>query len=253
MLMKRILLGAGLLIALWLPLAGQGGFYFGLKGGLTVGIQKWDQSFQRDPLLRYHGIIFTESYSEEDKTALFAQLGYHVKGSAIRTYRTVVQFPDGTFRDVPARQTPFEFENISLSVGAKQKFPLGLGSNKVFYMIGIRGDYTVNTNLRPVNAEEFGVYNLIFPFEEFVNKFNFGAILGGGIQFEFTELVGGVLEFTVNPDFTRQYNQPEIPNVINPNPNFGSGTITIRERQISNTTFEVTLGLRFLRKVIYID
>ena len=39
------------------------GFAFGAKGGLTVGIQQWE-SFQRDPLLRYHGDLFVESLTE---------------------------------------------------------------------------------------------------------------------------------------------------------------------------------------------
>ena len=235
----------------YLPGVGQS-YFFGLKGGLTIGTQKWDQSFQRDPLFRYHVIGFIESFDEEDKYSLFAQLGYHVKGSAIRTYATTGRLPDGTIIDIPARETPFEFNNLSLTLGGKQKFEVGQNS-KVFYLLGIRGDYTVSTNLRPTDLETYNIYNTIYPFEEYVNKFNFGATAGAGMQFMFSELVGGLLEFTVNPDFTRQYNQPEIPNVINPNPGYGSNTITIPERQISNVTFEITLGLRFLRKVIYID
>lgn len=251
--MYRTLLWTILLALLCLPLTGQNGFYFGIKGGPTIANQKWDNSFQREPLIRYHAAIYTESYTEEDKYVLFAQAGYHIKGSAIRTFATTVQLPDNTYRNIPAISTPFEFHNASVSVGAKQKFPVGDGNTKVFYMLGIRGDYTISSNLRPADIQDYGVYNLIYPFKEFVNEFNFGAIIGGGFQVMFSELVGGMIEFTVNPDFTKQYNQPEIPNVINPNPNYGSGTFTIPERQISNTTFEVSLGLRFLRKVIYVD
>jgi hypothetical protein len=234
-----------------LEVQGQG-YFFGFKGGLTAGIQRWDQSFQRDPLYRYHAVIFTESYTEEDRNALFAQLGYHVKGSAIRTYRTTVQLPTGAFVDIPAREIPFEFKNLSLSIGGKQKFATGQNT-KFFYLLGIRGDYTLATNLRPASLDPWDVYGAILPFEEFVNKFNFGAIAGAGFQFSISELIGAVLEFTANPDFTKQYRQPEIPNLINPNPDFGGSTFTIPERQISNTTFEITLGLRFLRKIIYID
>ncbi len=250
--MKRtVLCILGIALLGLLPLGAQS-FFFGFKGGMTIGIQEWGRSFQRDPLFRYHVIGFLESLEPDDKYALFAQLGYHVKGSAIRTYGTTGRLPDGTIIDIPARETPFEFHNISLSLGAKQKFSIGTGT-KVFYLLGIRGDYTADTNLRPTDLETYSVYSTIYPFEEYVNKFMFGAIAGGGLQWMFSEFVGGVLEFTVNPDFTRQYNQPEIPNVINPNPNFGSNTITIPERQISNVTFEITLGLRFLRKVVYID
>lgn len=244
-----VLLAGSFLLAL--PARSQS-FYFGLKGGPTIGIQKWDQSFQRDPLLRYHIIAFTETYSEEDRYALFAQLGYHVKGSSIRTYGYTAQLPDGTYEDFPARNTPFVFNNIALTLGGKQKFPFGM-TNKAYYMFGIRGEYTVGNNLRPAELEVNDPYYIIYPFEEFVKSFTFGATAGAGLEFPFSELVAGLVELTVNPDFTRQYDQPQIDNVLNPNPDFGGGTFTIPERQIMNVTFEITFGIRFMRKVIYID
>ncbi len=244
-----LLLAFFLLIAL--SARGQS-FYFGFKGGPTLGIQKWDQSFQRDPLFRYHFIGFMETYNEEDRYALFAQLGYHVKGSTIRTYSYTTQLPDGTYETFPGRTTPFIFNNIALTLGGKQKFPFG-ATSKAYYMFGIRGEYTVDNNLRPAELEVNDPYYAIYPFEEFVKKFTFGATAGAGIEFPFSELVGGMVELTVNPDFTRQYDQPQIDNVINPNPDFGGGNFTIPERQIMNVTFEVTFGIRFLRKVVYVD
>ncbi|HMO37874.1 MAG TPA: hypothetical protein PKC76_06600 [Saprospiraceae bacterium] len=226
-------------------------YAFGIKGGLTVGFQRWDESFQRDALYRYHGIAFIESAPEGNEFAVFAQAGYHVKGSAIRTFRTTVETPTG-FVAVPSQTIPFEFRNASLTLGGKKKYDLGVAS-KMYYLLGVRGDYTVSTKLRPDFVSEENPYAILFPFDGFVNKFNYGITLGGGLEFPFSEYIAGVIEFTVNPDFSRQYNQPEIPNVINPNPNFGSSRITIRERQIVNTTFEVTLGLRFLHKIVYID
>jgi hypothetical protein len=62
-----------------------------------------------------------------------------------------------------------------------------------------------------------------------------------------------VLEITVNPDFSKQYNQPRIDNIINPSPWASERTTSIPERSISNTTFELTLGFRFLHKYIIID
>ena len=44
-----------------------------------------------------------------------------------------------------------------------------------------------------------------------------------------------------------------IPNVINPNPFGGSNVIDIPQRQITNVTFELTLGFRFVNKIVYID
>lgn len=235
------------------PASGQS-YAFGIKGGLTIATQKWDNSFQRDPLFRQHIIAFIESAEEDQPFALFAQGGYHVKGSAIRTFRSVFTQPDGTQVEVPASSTPFLFNNASLTLGAKQKFDFS-GSKKLYYMLGIRGDYTISTKLRPDNLSDNALllYGNIYPFDEFVNRFNYGALVGGGIELPFTELVGMVLEFSVNPDFTNQYNQPVIRNVTNPNPFGGSNRIDIPERQIVNTTFELTLGFRFLNKIVFID
>jgi len=226
-------------------------YAFGFKGGLTIGTQQWDQGFQRDPLFRYHAIAFVETAPEENEFALFAQAGYHVKGSAIRTFRRTL-IVNGNQVIFPAMTIPFEFRNISLTLGGKKKYDLGL-SAKAYYLLGVRVDYTASTKLRPDFVDENDPYALIYPFDQFVNDFNYGATVGGGLEFPFSEYVTGILELTVNPDFSIQYNQPEIPNVRDPNPNNIGNTITIRERQIRNLTFEVTLGIRFLHKIVYID
>jgi hypothetical protein len=85
---------------------------------------------------------------------------------------------------------------------------------------------------------------------EFIRRINYGITVGGGFEFPFSEYVEGLLEFTVNPDFSMQYQQPAIPNVTDP---FTGQQRTLSERQIRNLTFEVTLGIRFLRKVEYLD
>lgn len=227
------------------------GYAFGIKSGLTVATQKWDASFQREPYLTFHASAFIETYSKEDQFTLFAQAGYHKKGSSIRTFRQVIQTPTG-FSEFPGLRTPFEFGNASLILGAKQKYDFKK-SSKLYYLIGVRGDYTLHTQLRPDGVDQSNSYFFIYPFDEFVNKFNYGATVGGGIQFNFSELVGGIIELSIHPDFSRQYNQPEIRNVRNPNPLSQNTLTSIPERQIVNTTLELSLGLRFLHKIIYID
>lgn len=226
------------------------GYAFGVKGGLTVGFQRWDQAFQRDPLYRYHGILFIESLADDDQFALFAQGGYHIKGSAIRTYATTYEV-GGVFRNFPAQTIPFEFRNVSLTLGGKKKYDLGLDS-KYYYLLGIRGDYTVSTKLRPDFIDETDPYALLYPIESYVNKINYGITIGGGLEWLFSEYVGGVVELTVNPDFSKQYNQPRIDNIINPYPG-GSNTTSIPARQINNLTIELTVGFRFLHKIVYLD
>lgn len=245
--MKRTLLPAffTLLAAIGLHLNAQSTAYI-INAGPTVGIQKWDNSFDREPLFKYHVALGIESVdNEEDRGSLFAQLGYHVKGSANRF--TFFQQGGG----VQTFSEEFRFNNISLLLGAKGKNPIGLtGRGRYFYFGGIRGDYTLNTNIDNL-ADRNPFLALYYPQIGFVNRWMFGLSVGGGLEFKLSELVGGQLMLSVNPDVTNQYNQPTIPNVIDP---FNPGQSTsISQRRIRNTTLELSVGLRLLRKVEYVD
>ena len=243
------ILTLGLLLALLpflnIKIAAQGGTAFGLKGGLTAGFQNWN-SIERDPLFKYHGIFSIESLGEDEPFAFFAQVGYHTRGSAIRN-RNFVNINTGQIFRPPARE--FRFNNIALSLGAKRKYVLN--NMNTYYLLGLRGEYTLNTNF-----DKFDEFNLanpiysIYPFSEFVRNWNYGVIVGGGLEFMFADLMGGIIELTVNPDFSRQYEQPAIPNVTNP---YTGNSVTIAERIIRNVTVELTVGFRFLRRVEYID
>lgn len=221
-----------------------GGYYFGVKGGLLLGTQAWN-NFDRDPLIKYHGIAFIENYDESGAFSLFAQAGLHRKGSAIRG-RNFIALNGETFK--PPTQE-FIFNNIALTLGGKKKNWLTEFS-QWYYMFGLRGDYTISTNLGEYKALNEATGTLFFPTDDFVQKINYGVTVGGGLEFELGELVGALLEFTVNPDFSFQYRQPAIPNVYNP---YTQTNTTLGERTIRNITFEVTAGFRFLRKVEYID
>lgn len=218
---------------------------FGLKGGITMGIQQWG-GFEQDPLLKYHGIAFIESYNPDEPFAVFAQAGFHQKGSAIRNRNYRDPNSPGFVRP-PARE--FIFNNLSLTLGAKQKFPLS-GATQWYWLFGVRGDYTLDTNLDEYN--EINMFYPIYPLDSdaFIRDFNYGITFGAGLDMPIADLIGVVLEFTVNPDLSYQYVQPAIGNVIDP---YTGGTRTINERRIRNLTFEVTLGFRFLRLVEYVD
>ena len=218
---------------------------FGLKGGLSLGIQKWN-GFDQDPLVKYHGIAFIESADETAQFSVFAQAGYHLKGSALRN-RNFFNPINGQFYRPPAQE--FIFKNTSLTLGAKRKYEFS-DLTKVFYMFGLRGDYTLGTNLDKYKEINELNNSFFFPDDRFVRKLNYGVTVGGGFEFTFAELVGAVLEFTINPAFSFQYRQPSIPNVTDP---FTGQPRTIPERTIRNITFEVTAGFRFIRKVEYID
>ena len=44
-----------------------------------MGLQRWDNSFQTEPLFRYQGSVFIESYEEDSPFSLFAQAGFEIE------------------------------------------------------------------------------------------------------------------------------------------------------------------------------
>ena len=209
-------------------------FWFGPKGVLSFNIQDFD-GFERDPLVTFNGDLFIETSSEYSRSSLYAQLGFHTRGSSTR-----VNFLGGQ-----AANQSFRFDNLVLELGAKQKLTSQTNAGP-YYMVGIRGEYTLGTNL----GEYVRFNSPFYPIDDFVRKWNYGITVGGGWDFEFSELIGGLIEFTVNPDLSNQYEQQPIANVVNP---FNLQTINLGERNVRNLSFEVKFGLRFMRKVEYID
>lgn len=212
--------------------------------GPSVGFQKWENGGDRQLLFKYHASIAAESVdNEDDSGSLFAQFGYHVKGSATR-YRFLFQGGG-----VDAFSEEFRFNNLSLLLGAKQKFPMASGRSRYFYFGGIRGDYTLSTNIDELAANN--IYAAAYyPQIGAMNRWMVGVSVGGGIQFDFGELVGGQITLSVNPDITSQINQP--PGVVSDPFNPGQN-INVAARRIRNTTVELSFGLRLLKKVVYVD
>ena len=217
-------------------------YYFGVKGGPTLGFQQWN-GFDQNVLIRYHGSAFIESVAEPGEFVLFAQAGYHEKGSSLRGRQAFNQ--NGILIDLPTQG--FIFQNIDLVLGVKQRLDVNfMGSSAAYYSFGVRGDYTIGNNL----DQYTGFGNLFYPFPDFVEEWNYGGTLAGGFEFDFDKYVGAIVEFSVHPDFSFQYIQPEIGFVRNP---FTGVDQNLSARRIRNTTFEISVGLRFLREVIYID
>lgn len=213
--------------------------------GPSLGLQKWDNGGDRQILFAYHASLAIESVdNENDRGSIFAQFGYHVKGSANRLR---FFFQGG---DIETYTENFRYNNLSLLLGAKQKFPFGSsGRARYFYFGGIRCDYTLSTNID--NLASRNIYTFAYyPQVGAMSRWMGGVTVGGGIQFEFGELVGGQFSLSVNPDLTTQINQPSV-TVIDP---FNPGqTRTIPAQRIRNTTLELSLGLRLLRKVEYVE
>ncbi len=233
--MKRLtgLLLAATLILITDSLYGQS-YAYGIKAGLTAGSQTWNNRSRRNGILfRYHAAAYIESHENEtDRYSLFSQLGYHVRGSAVR-------FNGGVNIDnqyIPAQTLALEFRNLALIAGAKQKF--SMGENKVYYLLGLRGEYTTGFDLEIYRGFEGGV-----------RRWNYGVTLGGGFQWNFTELVGAIIELQVHPDLSRQvYIPPQW--WIHP---FTGQRDQLQEQNIRNFSIELSVGFRLLRKIEYIE
>ena len=220
-----------------------------INAGPTLGTQKWDNGGDRKVLFKYHVALTIESVNnEDDKSAGFIQFGYHVKGSADRTPFYLNNGGNGIF------SREYLFNNLSLAIGAKQKFPLGAaGRSRYFYYGALRGDYTLSTNIDELN-NQYGSYTDIYsPQVAFMNRWMFGLSIGGGLQFPLAELIGGQLTLSICPDITNQYRQPALTNVINPNGGVPGQTTTLSAQRIRNTALEISVGLRLLHKVEVIE
>lgn len=225
-------------------------YVFGVKGGLSVGNQSWNEG-ERNLLYKYHGIGFVETVPTNGKLSVFAQAGYHIRGSAIRT-RPYKWIDPNTFTavDIPATLTEFQFKNVALTVGVKQKDILNI--KNAFYGLGIRGEYTIGTSL---GDAQYAGYYIQYPVAENVKHFNYGLYLSGGLDFPFSEYIGGILELSISPDISRQYFSPEIRNVIirNEYDERNGQTVTLPSQTIRNVSVELSLGIHFLRKIIYVE
>jgi hypothetical protein len=219
-----------------------------LQFGPSAGLQQWDNSSGREPLFQYHAAISMETINNEDnKGSFYMQLGYHVKGSAtrFRFFNINSNAPGGTFTE------RFKFNNFSFSLGVKQRFKeSNSGQVRYFYFGGLRGDYTYSTNIDFLTANDPSK-KLFYPLMGGVQRWMAGFSVGGGLEFDISELVGAQIQLSISPDVTPQYRQPAIPQVQDPwNP---GQSITIPERRIRNTTVEISVGLRLLRKVVLVD
>lgn len=223
-------------------LASAQGQLFGIKGGLTMGTQKWGGS-ERDPLYASHFAISMESADTDRKSALYGQIGYHTKGSADRFRR----FFDINGNEFKPSTTDYRFNNVGLQIGVKQLLGDDSADSRLFWKIGLRGEYTLSTNL-----DEFDTnISLFFPVDAFVNKITYGVSFAGGYEFYISDLVRGFVELHIGQDLSNQYEQPALNNI--PSPYQSGQTINIPERLISNTIFELSVGVLLWRKVEYVD
>ena len=241
--MKKFFIAILILSFFYIDLSAQS-YAFGVKGGLTIGTQTYGSFSRRDPLFAFHGDVFIETAPEGNEFALFAQTGWHVRGSSIIRPR----FIDQSGNLFNGANTRYEYRNIALVLGAKQKFDIGQTS-KTFYSFGIRGEYTLNTNLNQFSNDVI-TFRIYHPLDAFVRKLNYGLYLSGGFEFPFSDFVSGIFEVALHPDFSLQYRQPPIDNVFDP---YTGQDRNYAEQLVRNNSLEVSLGFRFLRIIEYVD
>ncbi|MBK8668186.1 MAG: hypothetical protein IPN89_01480 [Saprospiraceae bacterium] len=215
-------------------------FWFGLKGGAAMNLQNWGDgasgvSTNRNPLFTINGDVFIESVDEQKKGSLYAQLGFHTRGSALRYFSI-----NNAFSDVIG----YKFRNVVLELGAKKSLNLDKEYDP-YFILGIRGEYTVGSNL----SDLITFNTLVYP--EFIRKFNYGVTVGGGFETEMSEMSNVFLEFSIQPDLSFQYEQLPLYGIRTPWP--PNDRINLGLTQVRNVSIEVKAGVRFLRKVVYID
>lgn len=211
-------------------------YWFGPKFGPALSFQQWN-GIDQNALFSINGDLAIETVSEDGGGTLMASLGYRTRGSGIRAF---------TFNQEFFGNQNFQFRNIVLEAGFKKYFtPL---ANKFipWYQISGRAEYTVSTNLK--QYERF--QNAFYPNDDFVRPFTYGITFAGGFDYELNEGLRGFIELSLNPDLGLQYFQPPIQNVIDP---WTRMTRTLPERSIRNVSVELKVGMKFLRKVEYID
>ena len=199
-------------------------YYIGLKGGMGLNMQRWN-SFDRDILFTPCIDVFSES-ADDEVNRLYASLGYHTRGSAVRG------FGFNTFNQ-------YKFNNLVAEVGGKRMVTTDQDRNG-YYLLGLRLEYTMTTNLnsRPANS----IFNLVD--DTYVNRFNYGVTVGGGFEMKLDDTKVVFLELVVMPDLSKQYEQLETLTVENPNPNPGSPFpspqfITIVPQEVRNIGLEL--------------
>jgi len=108
-----MILATALLAWLAMPAARAQSYAFGVKGGPSLCFQRWGEG-NRDVLWAHHATVFIESAPPISQGVIYAQAGYHVRGSALRFQAINV---NNIF--LGHRTDEFCYNNRSVAVGFK--------------------------------------------------------------------------------------------------------------------------------------
>lgn len=219
--------------------------------GPTVATQRWD-NFDQRPLLGYHGLVTVEQIDYDRGNGLYASLGYHQRGSAIKTPNLRYQDPStGQERVFRSDAIKFLFNNVVLAAGAKKHY--AVGQNRGYVGFGLRGEVNVGTDFAGDDNDGTGTtpinygFGLAYPTKPFVRRFIYGIDLEGGLEVPLAARLDGVAALRLSPDIARQYFQGPVP-YYNA---FTRQNEIAPERKILNVSIELSLGIRFLPRAAF--
>lgn len=202
---------------------------YGFIGGMTLATQKWN-GFDRDPLLTWNGRAFYESLLS-DKLSVVGELGLHNRGSGVLS-----QFIRQGSSNLNTNYSKMVMRNVSFLGAAKQIYDIK-ENTEAYVKLGIRLEYTV--------ADTFEIFEI---YSKAVQPFNYGITLGGGFHFGPKDgPVQFILDAQVSPDFSQQLYAPQA-NVWN---RHTSQLQTFPEQKVTNLSFEISLGVRWVNKYYY--
>lgn len=202
---------------------------YGIIGGMTLGTQKWN-GFDRDPLITWNGRAFYESILT-DKLSVIGELGLHNRGSGILSQYII----PGT-SNLQSNYSKMVFRNLSLMAAAKQVYSLK-ENTEAFVKLGLRLEYTI--------ADTFEIFE---QYAEAIRPFNYGVTFGGGFHFGPKDgPIQFILDAQVSPDFSQQLFAPQAL-IYN---RFTQQYQTFSEQKVTNLSFEISLGIRWVNKYYY--
>lgn len=202
--------------------------YYGVKGGIGLNNQNWERGVTTGLLFTPCIDIFAETYDPGSLSRLYAQIGYHQRGSALGAFGL-------------RRVATYRYNNLVAEVGGRrQAFEGEIYTG--YYLLGLRAEYTMASNV----GESQSLFNLTD--QAYLRRLNYGATVGGGFEYDLGDGTAVFLEVTFNPDLSAQYDQPV--NLIFPNPNAGQSQnqfVTIPAQRVRNYSLEVKVGYKWLR------
>jgi len=202
--------------------------FYGIKTGVGLNNQNWQRGVTTNLIFTPSFDIFAETYDPGSLSILYAQFGFHQRGSSLGGFG---------FRNLAT----YKYSNAVVEIGGKRK---ALRKEKYtgYYLLGLRAEYTIFDNLGSATTS---LYNFVDPV--FVNKFVYGATVGGGFDYQLDDYQTVFVEVSFSPDLSPQYNQTQTFQVPNPFPQNGNPFVTIPAQQVRNFSLEVKIGYKWLR------